>query len=256
MVRVGLRARELRDYVEADSINVERYVKEIAALSADLTKATGRMSKEEHLRMINMVTSIYTGGSGGAGGLKLDRGIMEHKVIQNMKAVSGDRGLFRQWHQKFTTAVGQVRSEYEEIAHKLARETVLAALGNEYKATLGEVCAVNEFKGWDNVRVQVDSRPGDPLVEWVFAICYSIVQIQIVDALARSPGRASCFRRKCHLARCFPGLARRGRWTCHRPFTWMTRRSRCLQRSRSSSCRKRHGSLAFPLRSAPRTVCG
>ncbi len=61
MVRVFPRAGEVRDNVEADSINVEKYVKEIAALLADLTKATGRMFEEEHLRMINMVTSIHTG---------------------------------------------------------------------------------------------------------------------------------------------------------------------------------------------------
>jgi hypothetical protein len=65
---------------------------------------------------------------------------MEHKVIQNLRAASGEKGLFRQWHQKFTTAFGQV------LVHKLAREidlgkdrkTVLIALGTEYGATLGE----------------------------------------------------------------------------------------------------------------------
>ncbi len=51
---------------------------------------------------------------------------MEHRVIQNRKALSGDTGLFRQWHQKFTSALGQVRGEYEEIFHRLAREVDLA----------------------------------------------------------------------------------------------------------------------------------
>ncbi len=30
--------------------------------------------------------------------------------------------MFKQWHQKFTTALGQVRAEYEEIVQHLARE--------------------------------------------------------------------------------------------------------------------------------------
>jgi hypothetical protein len=51
-----------------------------------------------------------------------NKGIMEHRAIQNLRAVSGDKGLFRQWHQKFTTALGQVKVEYEEIVLKLARE--------------------------------------------------------------------------------------------------------------------------------------
>jgi hypothetical protein len=40
---------------------------------------------------------------------------MEHKVIQNLRAVSGDKALFKQGHRKFTTVIGQVRSSYEEI---------------------------------------------------------------------------------------------------------------------------------------------
>ena len=43
MACVLLHAGEVRDNVEAGSINVEKYVKEIAALVADLTKAAGRM---------------------------------------------------------------------------------------------------------------------------------------------------------------------------------------------------------------------
>ncbi len=43
MARVMLCAGERRDNVEADSINVVKYVEETAALSSGLTKAAGRM---------------------------------------------------------------------------------------------------------------------------------------------------------------------------------------------------------------------
>ena len=127
------RAGEIKDNVEADSINVEKYVRELAAVVIDLTKASGKMFEQEHLRMINMVSAINTGGSGATGGPRFNRGIMEHKVIQNLRAVNGDKGLFRQWHQKFTTALGQVKAEYEEIVHRLAREI---DLGKEMEAIL------------------------------------------------------------------------------------------------------------------------
>ncbi len=88
--------------------------------------------------MINMVTSIHPGGVGG--GTRFPKGIVEHKVIHNLRAVSGDRGLFRQWHQKFTAALSPVKAEYEEIVHRLAREidrgrkmeNILVAFGREY----------------------------------------------------------------------------------------------------------------------------
>ncbi len=97
--------------------------------------------------MINMVSAAHVGGSNRTGGgVRLSRGIMEHKVVQNLRAVNGDKGLFRQWHQKFTTALGQVREECDGIIRKLARdinlgkdtETIPGALGREYGATLGE----------------------------------------------------------------------------------------------------------------------
>ncbi len=49
-----------------DSINVGKYVKELASLLADMTQATGRMFEEEHLPMINMVTSTHPRGGGGS----------------------------------------------------------------------------------------------------------------------------------------------------------------------------------------------
>ncbi len=55
---------------------MERYVKELAALTADLTKAAGRMFDPDHLRMINLVSAIYTGESGGSrGGLRFMKAI-------------------------------------------------------------------------------------------------------------------------------------------------------------------------------------
>ncbi len=120
LARVYVRAGEVRDTVEQDQFNIEKYVKEVASLLADAVQATGKMFEEERMRMINMVTSVHLGGLGG--GSRYPEGIMEDEVIQGLRAVNRDKGLFRQWHQKFTTVLGQVRMEYEEIVHRLARE--------------------------------------------------------------------------------------------------------------------------------------
>ncbi len=45
---------EIRDNVEADSVDVEHYVKGLAVVTTDLTKACRRMFEQEHLRFINM----------------------------------------------------------------------------------------------------------------------------------------------------------------------------------------------------------
>ena len=86
----------------------------------DAALANGKMFEEEHMRMINIVTSMHPGAVGG--GIRFPKGIMEHKVIQNLRALSGNKGLLRQWHQEFTTALGQVMTKCGEIVHRLARE--------------------------------------------------------------------------------------------------------------------------------------
>ncbi len=49
------------------------------------------------------------------------KGIMKHSVIQDLKAVSGDKSLLRQWHQTVTTAL-QFKEPCVEIVHSLAEE--------------------------------------------------------------------------------------------------------------------------------------
>ncbi len=112
---------------------MEKYVKEFAFLLVDAIQATGKMFKEEHLRMINMVSTIHTEGLGGGCNRFTAEGIMEHKVIKNFRMVNGDKFLFRQWHQRFVTALSQSGDVHEEIVLNLVREI---DLGNElYKIT-------------------------------------------------------------------------------------------------------------------------
>ncbi len=53
---------------------------------------------------------------------RLNDWIMEYELIQNLKAVSGDKSMCRQRHHKFVAALGQVMGEYEVIMCKLVRE--------------------------------------------------------------------------------------------------------------------------------------
>ncbi len=51
--------------------------------------------------------SAFGGGKGHRSSYeKCVKSITEHKVVQNLRAVSGYESLFAQWYQKFTTALG------------------------------------------------------------------------------------------------------------------------------------------------------
>ncbi len=85
-------------------MNTESYIKELSQVMIKVTKAAGRVLEQDHMRFMAM----YVGaGSGIAGGCdRHQESIMEHRVIQNLKAVSGDRSLVRQWHRMFRTTLG------------------------------------------------------------------------------------------------------------------------------------------------------
>ncbi len=89
MARTMRRLGEFRDNVEADSISVEKYLKELAEVTIDLNKACGRMCEHDNIRFIAMFSATRTCGAGGGRGFHRD--IMEHKIIRNIRAVSGDK---------------------------------------------------------------------------------------------------------------------------------------------------------------------
>ncbi len=104
-------------------MNVEKYVKLLSDVCMEMFRATGSMFEQNYLRSINMFAA--TGGSGPGGvSHRFPKGIMEHKVIQNLRAVSGDKSLLRQWLRKFIIALGQVGGSHEEIVRRLVTEMV------------------------------------------------------------------------------------------------------------------------------------
>ena len=113
MVKGMARLKEIAENVETDQLNIEKYVKELTNVCQEMFMSVGSMFQQEHLRFFSLLA--VTGGGGHGGGARFPKAIMEHKVIQYLRAVNGDKSLFRQWHQKFTTALGQVSGGHEEI---------------------------------------------------------------------------------------------------------------------------------------------
>ncbi len=98
------RLEDIENDVEADSINMEKYVKELSKVCWDMFRATGAMFEQENLRFIDMFAAAGSGGNEASH--RFNKRIMEHKVIMNLRMVNGDKSLFRQWHQRFIAALG------------------------------------------------------------------------------------------------------------------------------------------------------
>jgi len=142
------RLKEIAENVESDQLNIEKYVKELTTVVREMFLSTGSMFQQESVRFSSMIAATGGGGYGGGhgGGSKYQKTIMEHKVIQYLRTVSGDKSLFRQWHQKFTTALGQVPGAHEEIIQRMVKEI---DLGKE----LGKVVAtlMDEYQEFEKV---------------------------------------------------------------------------------------------------------
>jgi hypothetical protein len=72
----------------------------------------------------------------------------------NLRMVNGDTSLFRHWHQRFVTALGQVEGSHEEIVQKLVKVTDLGkelgkvvenlrrTHGEDFKRVSRDVCNI------------------------------------------------------------------------------------------------------------------
>ncbi len=78
--------RLIKENVENDQPNIERNVKELTAVCEDMFRPTGAMFEQEHLRLINMLVATGVVGGAGGGGVKFEKDVMKHRVIQNLKA--------------------------------------------------------------------------------------------------------------------------------------------------------------------------
>ncbi len=150
---------------------------------------TSKVFEKEHLRFIRI---FVVAGSGGAsrGGYKHPEGIMEHKVIQILRSVSGDKSIFRQWQQNLTTLLGQVGGSHEEIVHRFVkeidpgreREKVVtgprADYGDEFERASGDVWSTlidkAEMEACDKIRMVPKLRglvPHGVVHRWLTDVC-------------------------------------------------------------------------------------
>ena len=85
MVRGMKRLKDIETHVETDAIDVEKYAKELLKVFWDMFRATGATFEHYNLRFINMFTAAGSGGNGGSH--RFSKGIMQHKVINNLWCV-------------------------------------------------------------------------------------------------------------------------------------------------------------------------
>ncbi len=83
--------QEIEQKVEHDVVNSEKNIKELPKVRRDTSRATGAMFEQKHLRFINLFIAVGSGGNGC--GYRHPKAVMENKVIQNLRAVSGDKSL-------------------------------------------------------------------------------------------------------------------------------------------------------------------
>ena len=63
VVKCMKRLKEIEENVESDTLNLEKYVKELAKVTHEITGAYGRLFEQENLRMMPVIVAGMSGSS-------------------------------------------------------------------------------------------------------------------------------------------------------------------------------------------------
>jgi len=114
-----------------------------AAAEAAITAITGELYNTKILvkQLEEAAASANANIDGGNGRFwedKKERNIMEHKSMQFLKPLGGDKGVFRQWHQKFVTALFAIYEDFGNIVKTIETASDTGTKPDEMVGTLEE----------------------------------------------------------------------------------------------------------------------
>jgi hypothetical protein len=90
------------------------------------------------------------------------KGLMEHKVAQSLKPLTGDKGQFRQWHLKAMSALSQFNPEYGQILKTMETDMDTGKKQDEVASTLlGHFASYGQFSS--------DLYLGNTFIDLLFA---------------------------------------------------------------------------------------
>ena len=78
------------------------------------TVSAMHIKQENSLDEIDKLKKIINGGGGGQGD-RYKKGILENKVIQNIKSLTGDESQFGQWHQQLINAQSTINGDHSQV---------------------------------------------------------------------------------------------------------------------------------------------
>ena len=146
--------RDGAEQVQKNVVELEEKVKsEMLPLKDEIMKMNNRVSMGENA--FQNVASSVTGLSAKIAALEAlvsvqgsmhnggaitgrDRGILEYKAIQGLKMLGGDKGQFRQWHQKMVSAMFTVKDEYGKILKYLEKSLDVGTKADDIQDELEE----------------------------------------------------------------------------------------------------------------------
>ena len=131
-----LEARVKNELVQGVSAILVAGEAQVSGLAGSIALLDHKMNAIEQLITGMTNTGWSIGGGGGPRGGDKKRGVLEYKAVQFLKPLTGDKGLFRQWHYKFVSAVYTIQEEFGDVMTKIAKELDMGAKPDEMRQTL------------------------------------------------------------------------------------------------------------------------
>ena len=105
--------------MDKPDVDADEVVKTSLVTIREVFTAIGMNIEGEYARIVKLIDDKVANSTGYVG--KSAKGIMEYKVMQHLKVVTGDKGMFRQWHMKLMSAISQVKKEYGVMLEDLVK---------------------------------------------------------------------------------------------------------------------------------------
>ena len=121
---------------------------------------------------------------------------MEYTVIQGLAKVNSDKSMFRQWHQKFISASGQVSLKYSVMTEGMVKRSArVRLLRDNVVIHDGELDSLKRFK--DDVReVQSGYECGLGIENFNDIKVGDVIEAFVVEmAVVVAPGHVDRYRR-------------------------------------------------------------
>ena len=138
--------KELRDLdADLEAPDLKYKVADLLSMVYE-TVSTMHRNQQDDTKYIHNLKGLINPGAKGSFGDKHKKRILEYKVVQNIKSLTGDNSQFCQWHQKLINALSTINENHSYIIKDIEKSVDVGDEVDDVMNGLEMKCDMTDFK--------------------------------------------------------------------------------------------------------------